>query len=300
MKADCENFILLLQEHSEIVLDDAHKEHLASCKKCQRLLDSHDRSFGRLKQGLMLSASTKEAILGKVQKMIAAEKNSRGSSSDFSLAFWLRSWRLHISFAALLFLLMVGLWYSGKSQPENTMQISGSATILKNFKKIALDNTLIQLETGEKVTVLNGRVDLCWQNSERVSIDGMLDFVAQEKNIVAKSGQATLTFLPSAAGYIVTTRLMLVKILGTTVVLELSDNQDAISVIKGKVEWSLLDGTEKREVSAGVKMIVTRHPDGLKVTEDICQKELPESSSNQLLEIGAKKTGNKWTPLEKN
>ncbi|OGK06714.1 MAG: hypothetical protein A2W80_04440 [Candidatus Riflebacteria bacterium GWC2_50_8] len=300
MKADCENFILLLQEHSETVLDDAHKEHLASCANCRRLLEIHDRSFARLKQGFTLSASAREAILGKVQKMIAEEKSSKSRSSDFSLAFWLRSWRLQISFAAVLFMLMAGLWYSGKSQPDNTMQISGSATILKNFKKIALENTLIQLETGEKVTILNGRVDLCWQNSEKVSIDGMLDFAVQENNIDAKSGQATLTFLPAAAGYIITTRLMLVKILGTTVVLELSDNQDAISVIKGKVEWSLLDGTEKREVSAGTKMIVTRHPEGLKVTEDICQKEIPESSSNQLLEVGAKKTGNKWTPLEKN
>jgi hypothetical protein len=299
MKAECENFILLLQEQSEIVLDAAHKKHLADCEECRRLLEGHDRNFARLKQSLLLSEPERERIFARLQKTIADEESSKSSDSEFSLAFLLNNWRLQIAFTAILLVVVTGFWYSGKFQPDNTMQLSGSAVILRHFKKITLENALLQLEPGEKVTLLNGRVDLHWQNSARVSIAGMLDFTAQEKSIVAKNGQATLTFLPSAAGYVITTRLMQVKILGTTVLLELSDNQDAISVINGKVEWSLLDGTEKREVSAGTKMIVVRESDGFKVTEDVCPKEVTAGSSNQLLEMGAKKTGNKWTPLEK-
>lgn len=304
MKTDCEKLISLLQEQTEIVLEEADKNHLAECESCRQLLANHDRSFTRLKKDLSISTPRKEFILANLQKMIADQTSSKNRHLNFSLSLCLNGWRTQIAFAIVLFIAMTGIWYSHQSSSGEEMQISGSATILKNFKKIALENTSIQLKPGERVTLLNGQIDLRWQNSAKISIDGMLDFVAHEKSIIANNGQATLTFLPTASGYIISTRLMLVKILGTTVILELDDNQESVSVVKGKVEWSLVDGKEKREVAAGVKMIVTRHPDGLKVVEDICEKKTPQSSSNGLLDvnggIGVKKIGNNWKPLEKN
>lgn len=304
MKTDCEKFISLLQEQTEIVLEDADKNHLAECESCRRLLANHERSFTRLKQDLSISTPRQEFILANLQKMIADQKSSKDRHLNFSLSLWLNGWRTQIAFTIALFIAVIGIWYSHQSSSGDEMQISGSATILKNFKKIALEKTSIHLRPGERVTLLNGQIDLRWQNSAKISVDGMLDFVVHEKSIVANNGQATLTFLPTASGYIVSTRLMLVKILGTTVILELDDNQESVSVVKGKIEWSLVDGKEKREVAAGVKMIVTRRPDGLKVTEDIYEKTTPNNSSNKLLDandgIGAKKIGDNWTPLEKN
>lgn len=304
MKTDCEKLISLLQEQTEIVLEEADKNHLVDCESCRRLLANHERSFNKLKQDLTIPLPRQAAILVNVQKMIADQKISKNQHLNFSLPLWLSEWRTQVVWTVLLLIAMTGIWYSHSFLPGETIQISGSATILKNFKKIALKKTVIQLKPGERVTLINGKIDLLWQNSASVSIDGMLDFVAHEKSIIANNGQATLTFLPTASGYIISTRLMLVKILGTTVILELDDNQESVSVVKGKVEWSLVDGKEKREVAAGVKMIVTRHPDGLKVVEDICEKKTPQSSSNGLLDvnggIGVKKIGNNWKPLEKN
>ena len=304
MKADCENFILQLQEHTEIVPDEACKEHLASCENCRRLLENHDRSFGRLKNDLMLSVPVKEAILTKVQKRIAEEKSLKSSSSDFSLSAWLHSWRLQVAFIALLAVIVAGFWHFDHFGPDDTMQLSGSAVILKNFKKVVLENTRISLNPGEKITLLNGQMDLCWPNSERVSIEGMLDFAVQERNIAAKSGQATLSFLPATSGYMITTRLMQVKILGTTVMLELNDSSDSISVIEGKVEWSLHDGTRKGTAGAGTRIVVKADLNGQKVSEEVCPTDMPRYNPNQLLEmnggLGARKTGNAWTPLEEN
>ncbi|EKD83005.1 MAG: hypothetical protein ACD_39C00945G0002 [uncultured bacterium] len=303
MKAECENFILLLQEHSEIVLDEAHKEHLTGCQNCRRLLESHDRNFGRLKSDLLLSEPAKAAIFIKIQKMITEDKISENGTVKFSLPLFLHNWRLQIAFTALLVLFVAGLGFWVNFRSDDAVQISGTATIFKNFKKITLENATVSLNPGEQINLVNGQIDISWHNSERVAISGMLDFNVQERSIVARSGQASLTFLPAAAGYLIKTRLMLVKVLGTTVMLELTEKQDSISVIKGKVEWSLLDGTKKCEVGAGTRMTVKEDLSGLKVIEDVCSEEIPENSS-QSPDLsgsqGARKIGNKWVPLEKN
>ncbi|MBU1108868.1 MAG: hypothetical protein KKB51_19480 [Candidatus Riflebacteria bacterium] len=254
MKNSCENFILLLQDYPETAIDKESQEHLAVCENCRKLLENHNQSFDLLKSQLTLSPQKKQQIFARIHQTIAAEKTQESNTPFSTFLAWLFAHRLQLVLPVVI--LAFGIMFFSQNNPDSKIQISGSAVILRNMEKIELDQKSLQLALGEKISLLKGRLNLFWNEIETVAIDGRLDFSAADMSIKAQSGEAVMNFTPSAKGYLIETRRSLLKIVGTTIKLELTDNSDVIFVEKGKIEWALHDNSRKGEAAAGIRILI--------------------------------------------
>lgn len=286
MKINCDSFILLLQENPGSRLPDNYQEHLEACRSCRDLLKAHDHNIEELKKRVAISETTKNNVLSKLQKEIAREK---ALSQDIgNQSFWARLniFRLQVAFPLLVLVIVAGLFLVEDS--GGSVQLTGPATVLKNSQKVVLEETGVKLDFGERISLLTGQLHLTWKNNEAVLIDGRLDFAVHKRNLTVGEGQATLDFMPSTAGYVVATRRATFTILGTTIVLDLSDSSDSIAVLKGKVAWALNDKSRAGEATAGTRIILKNG--------QVLEETFSTDAANMDGGVQIKKTGGVWTP----
>lgn len=290
MQINCDNFISLLQENAEAEIPESFKKHLENCDRCKTLLKKHNCSFEDLKKRLTIKEETKNNILSRLQKQILREKAL--SQNEKSRGFWARLslLRLQTAISFLAVIVVVGLFFIKNYQTADQIKISGSATILKNFEKIVLENNVIPVSYGEKISLLTGKLDLLWKNNEKVIVEGRLDFLTGDRKLTIKSGHGILEFTPSATGYVIATRKALFTIIGTTVIIDSSENSDSIGVVKGKIAWTLIDKTRQGEATAGTKVIFKND----QVIEENFSIDPVKFNGGVLI-----KNGGIWTPLNK-
>lgn len=297
MKNKCESFILMLQEYPETPLDKETQEHLTVCESCQELLERHNQKFASLKSQLALPSQKEQQIFARLQQTISAQKKQQGDSPFSYLLNWLCLYRLQLVLPLALLVLTV-LFFSQKN-PGNKMQISGSAVVMRGMLRSELDQRIVSLLDGEKISLLEGHINLFWNKIETVKITGKLDFSAEDRKIEAKSGEAVLSFTKSAAGYTIKTPRSLLTIVGTTIKLELLENSDVIHVEQGKIEWSLGDKTRKGKAAAGSKILIRGSQGSFVVEEGFSDPDF-SADGTQKLNHGVKtiKSGDNWVPMD--
>lgn len=267
MNRECERFIDLLTDSETVTSDEAFlAAHSSSCRSCNELLQNHNKLIKQLAVQAQIPEDSKNRVFSKIRKEITRLKAAEQQSPLSVLNTWLNSFRPVLAVATVLLVAGAILLLTSPT-PQPAMTASGNGLMLVSQQRTVLDRTTRPLQFNEKVSLIEGTICLNWQNQEMMTISGALEFSPGEKAIRIDSGIATIDFRPSAVGYQVTTPGLKLNIIGTTIRFDITEGSEKITVEKGRISWSLRDGSRSGSLESGQGIQILSGSAGLEIKE---------------------------------
>ncbi|MFZ5953121.1 MAG: hypothetical protein ACOYXC_20630 [Candidatus Rifleibacteriota bacterium] len=294
MKDKCEQFILWLQDHDPgTAVDEQHQFHLRDCESCRELFIRQEKLFEELKSSVTLSDQKRSAVeKALLQRLFDGNPAPCGFFDRLFQFLTLR--RLLVP--GVVVLMAIAWFFSTGGFSHGEMVIGDSSTILIDGRKIHANETKVCLNEKQKISLINGLIKLKWNGQEMISVAGRLDFVSGVGSLKVSEGKAKITFLPSSRGYFVETGFFKIEVVGTEIELEVTDSYAVMSVLHGKVRWSVETQGKQGEAQAGNRITVRNSSSGLHIIEDsmVTGPQSKSSDHNEADGIVMEKAGETW------
>ncbi|MGM0599264.1 MAG: hypothetical protein ACQETH_05520 [Candidatus Rifleibacteriota bacterium] len=246
----CEKFLNWLSQKDSFCsmdeLPEAISLHLNSCRRCQKALEAHNSVFKMLPDAVRLSKETKQRIFAKLKTQIGQKTDDTKPFFATLISFMPQ---LGIAFVFIIALLIA---FSAIKPDENrgTNFISGQCSVYREGKRIHFLPDNLPLFSGDRIKT-SGLTTVAWGAKDQINITGSAQFIVGHNQLTMSSGKARMEFTSSAEGYEIVLRESIIKIVGTIIIIEITQNNESITVERGKIQWRGLETNKRGYLSSG-------------------------------------------------
>jgi hypothetical protein len=214
--------------------------HLNRCPDCQKKLKLQTVAIKRLVESSCLKVSKQREIFQTLEKRIAAATPPQIGILSRFLSL-LASYPFSLAGALAVFLIMFTTLLINLPE-KNTVQISGSGTISVGSKAIVLSRQIVSIPESATISITEGKIKIHRDKSEQLEITGKVKLVLSPDKIEMTEGQGVFSFKPSAKGYNIALRHVVLTVLGTQLDLRIAKDHDRVEVLRGKISWRQQNG----------------------------------------------------------
>jgi hypothetical protein len=187
-------------------------------------------------------------------------------------------------------------------QPSMTRKkgffINGSGKISKGNRTFDLSEGSVKISPREIVRLLDGDLRVFYGKQYLMNISGVIDLFFDDNLVAVKNGKAIFKFKPVGEQIKLESRCFQVEISGTKIRYEGNELIESLSVIEGKINWSLKDRQNYSVMNPGQGVRARQKNDGsFTIVEQFSffpGNEIFEASGS----MNFKNTGKGWKPDE--